>query len=161
MYLHSIHIIIISLHREIIMAKSVYYPTTNTTCSDNGGGGGGAVDSVNGITGAVVIDVEAPLKIRKEGNKIIISADSMPTGNAIETINGIKPDANKDFKINPVDPSKINPIENGIEIVANIKVETDNGTATSENSLLVDKGNQAQGVSTSSPASAPTKKRLK
>ena len=143
------------------MGKSVYYPTTNTICTDNGGGGGGAVDSVNGITGDVIIDVESPLKIRKEGKKIIISMDSTPVGNAIETINGIKPDANKDFKITAADPSKITAKENGVEVMANIKVETDSGTAISENSLLVDKGNQTQGVSTSSPASAPTKKRLK
>lgn len=143
------------------MAKSVYYPTTNTICSPNGGGGGGAVDSVNGITGAVTISVDPPLTLRKEGQNIIIGISSTPTGNAIETINGIKPDANNDFKITSLDPSKINSKTNGIEIESNIKVETDSGTATSENSLLIDKGNQAQGVSTSSPASAPTKKRLK
>lgn len=133
------------------MAKSVYYPTTNTICSPNGGGGGGAVDSVNGITGAVTISVESPLTIRKQGQNIIIGIDLPPSANAIKTVNGVSPDAQGNFKINPADPSKINTIENGIEIVANIKVETDAGTATSENSVLVDKGNQAQGVSTSSP----------
>lgn len=143
------------------MAKSVYYPTTNTICTENGGGGGGSVDSVNGITGAVTISVESPLTIRKEGQNIIIGIDLPPTTNSIKTVNGVSPDAQGNFKINSADPSKINPIENGIEIVANIKVETDSGTAISENSVLVDKGNQAQGVSTSSPASTTTKKRLK
>lgn len=133
------------------MAKSVYYPTTNTICSKNGGGGSGAVDSVNGITGAVEIQVEAPLTLRKEGKNIIIGINATPGGDGIKTINGVSPDANKDFKITAADPSKITAKENGIEVMANIKVETDNGTAISENSTLVDKGNKEQGVSTSSP----------
>lgn len=133
------------------MAKSTYYPNTNQICSPNGGGGGGAVDSVNGITGAVTIDVDPPLTIRKEGQKIILGINQTPGGSGIESINGIKPDSNKDFKLTVSEPSKINNKENGIEIVANIKVETDSGTAISENSVLVDKGIAAQGVSTSSP----------
>lgn len=133
------------------MAKSTYYPNTNQICSPNGGGGGGAVDSVNGITGAVQIQVDAPLTLRKEGQNIIIGISSTPGGDGIKTINGIAPDSSKDFKITAADPSKITPKENGIEVMANIKVETDNGTAISENSTLIDKGNKEQGVSTSSP----------
>lgn len=133
------------------MGKLVYYPTTNTLCGDTGGGGGSGVDSVNGITGTVQIQVEAPLTLRKEGQNIIIGINSTPGGDGIKTINGVAPDANKDFKITAADPSKITAKENGIEVMANIKVETDNGTAISENSTLVDKGNKEQGVSTSSP----------
>lgn len=133
------------------MGKLVYYPTTQTICGDTGGGGGGAVDSVNGITGAVLIDVDPPLTIRKEGNKVIIGINSVP-GSGISTINGVAPDASKDFKLTAKDPSKISPTTNGLEFTAEIKVETDSGTATSVNSIIKDLGNAGQGVSTSSPA---------
>ena len=133
------------------MGKLVYYPTTNTICGDTGGGGGGAVDSVNGITGAVLIDVDPPLTIRKEANKVIIGINSVP-GSGIATINGVAPDASKDFKLTAKDPSKIAPTANGLELTAEINVLTDSGTATSVDGLIKDLGNAAQGVSTSSPA---------
>lgn len=135
------------------MGKLVYYPTTNEFCGDTGGGGGGGsgVDSLNGISGAVQIQVDSPLTIRKEGKNIIIGINSTPGGDGIKTINGVSPDEKKDFKITAADPSKITPKANGIEVMANIKVETDSGTAISENSVLVDMGDKSQGVSTSSP----------
>lgn len=68
-----------------------------------GGGGGGGVESLNGLTGALNITADPPLKVTPSGKNLKLTFEDT----YIKTINGINPDSNKNFVIDKTDPITI------------------------------------------------------
>lgn len=69
----------------------------------SGGGGGGGVESLNGLTGALNITADPPLKVTPSGKALKLTFEDK----YIKTINGINPTDSGDFTVDKTDPITI------------------------------------------------------